>query len=937
MRGVLLLLACALALAACTPVAVKTAAPPIRTLAKEKQPAPSQLPIVRSEPVAPDPEKALEQYRKVLALNPSPETRIEALKRIADLQVQMSEAGGKPASSGLQEAIRNYDQLLQEQPQAPGNDRVLYQLARAYQNSGDTDRAIATLQRLVRQYPTSPLMADARFRAGELLYGRKRYAQAAVEYRAVMDLGPGVPLYEPAQYKYGWALFQQQRYAEALPVFAAILDRDLPPGELADPQAALAQVPPGKADLVSDSLRAADLALTALGGGAALNAYFDQHGEPRFAVLMYHALGAALLDKRRYTDAANVYAAYVSRHPQSPLAPAFQSKVIQAYQDGGFPDLVIREKERYVLAYEPAAAYWQGKTPSPEVMAQLRTHLEDLATYRQARAQAAPANDPQRREDFLAAAKWYQKILTLYPQDPARADVAMHEADALYDAGQTAEAAAAYRLVAYELPGNPHAAEAAYAAVQADQRLAKEVGPEQRAAVLSQSVADSRKLAEVFPAHPQRAAVLTRAAEDLASIKELDAAVDLATQVLAIQPPVASDLRRQALGVVADARFAQGRYAEAEAADSQLLALTPADDPLHATVVEQLAAAIYKQGEAARTAGDWRAAANDFARVAQLAPQAKLRANADYDAAAALVELKDWLAAIAALEAYRARYPDQALVADVDKKLVLAYTQTHQPAAAAAANLRIAARGSESRDTRQEAAWLAATLYDQAGQDAQAAAAYRAYLNAYPQPLDRVLMARRKLADYARRQGQQTEYLAQLRAIVAADESAGAARTEQTRLAAAQASLELGLAAAETARNLPIAAPVAKTLPTRKKATEEAIAALNRAAAYGFADTTPAATDALGSVYHDFAQALAASAPPPHLKGEALTQYQLLLEEQAQPFEDQALAAYQANLKRLSQGLWNPAIRHSVQALAELDPVHYAKREQTEEMYESLR
>ncbi|MBX6421337.1 MAG: tetratricopeptide repeat protein, partial [Nevskia sp.] len=184
MRACAALLAGLLALAACTPVAVKNAAPPIRTLAKEKQPAPTQLAIVPSAPVTANPEKALEQYRKVLALNPSPETRMEALKRIADLQVQLSDTSGN--TSGLKEAIGNYTQLLQEHPQAADNDRLLYQLARAYQNSGDTDRAISTLQRLVRVAPTSPLMADARFRAGELLYGRKRYAEAAAEYRAVM-------------------------------------------------------------------------------------------------------------------------------------------------------------------------------------------------------------------------------------------------------------------------------------------------------------------------------------------------------------------------------------------------------------------------------------------------------------------------------------------------------------------------------------------------------------------------------------------------------------------------------------------------------------------------------------------------------------------------------------------------------------------------------
>ncbi|MDE0854569.1 MAG: hypothetical protein OSA97_09120, partial [Nevskia sp.] len=83
------LAAACLTLAACQPAAVKNAAPPIKTLASQKQPSPDKLPIIQSEPIAPDPQKALENYRKLLQLSPDAETRIEAEKRIADLQVQV--------------------------------------------------------------------------------------------------------------------------------------------------------------------------------------------------------------------------------------------------------------------------------------------------------------------------------------------------------------------------------------------------------------------------------------------------------------------------------------------------------------------------------------------------------------------------------------------------------------------------------------------------------------------------------------------------------------------------------------------------------------------------------------------------------------------------------------------------------------------------------
>src|SRR3546814_5888417 len=89
--------------------------------------------------------------------------------------------------------------------------------------------------------------------------------------------------------------------------------------------------------------------------------YLAQHGDPRFYPLLYVALGESMLDKHRYTDAANANAAFIQRYPASPLAPTFQTRVIAAYEAGGFNDLVLKEKERYVATYDPSAPYWQGQ------------------------------------------------------------------------------------------------------------------------------------------------------------------------------------------------------------------------------------------------------------------------------------------------------------------------------------------------------------------------------------------------------------------------------------------------------------------------------------------------------------------------------------------------------------------------------------------------
>ncbi|AXQ27568.1 hypothetical protein D0B54_02240 [Solimonas sp. K1W22B-7] len=895
---------------------------------------PSILRVTGSEQVTPDLRLALEQYDRLQELpDVDPAIRAEALRRSADLRIRIAEDSGSLDPAELRKAVQAYQKLMAEQPAYVRADRVLYQMAHASELLGDEALSIASLSLLGQKYPQSIRRADAQFRAAELLYRDRRYAAAEEQYRQVVALGDKTPLFEPAQYKYAWSLLQQSRHEQALPVFIAVLERELPPGELSDPRAAIAAVRSGRAELAGDALRGIGLSLAALGGGAALNRQFAQSGEPRFAALLHTALGEQLLQKRRYTDAAASYLAFIERHPRHALAPGFQRQAIAAYERGGFTEQLLAAKETYVRDYAPGSSYWAAAAAPAEVQAQVRKDIEELGRHYQASAQRAAAG-PVRQAQFLKAAGWYQRWLELYPKDAQASAIHLLQADALLDGGRPDEAARQYARVAYDYPAHARSAEAAYAAVQAWQQAA--AVPAARSEALRQSVAAGLKLSDRYPQHPQRATVLARAAGDLYELGDHAQAQLQAQRVLDGSPQLPPELARSVLGIVADARYAQQQYDAAEAAYAALLQRIPAGDAARQTTVEQLAASIYRQAEAARAAGDLRTAASAFQRVGRAAPEAGIRATADYDAAAALMALQDWPQAQAALESFRARYPQQALLPDVDRKLALAYQKGGRPAQAADAFARIAARSDETPSLRRDAAWLAAELYGEARMPPASQRAYEDYLSRYPQPLEQAQLARRRLADYAR-DADPARYARWLGELVDADARGAGARTPQTRLLAAQASLELGRMEAAKARELALRLPVEKTLPTRKAATERAIAGLNRAAGYGFAEVTTAATYDLGAVYRDFGRALLVSERPRELRGEALEEYELLLEEQAYPFEEKAIQAHELNLQRLRQGLWNESIRRSTWALAELAPGKYGKQDQRETTYEALR
>jgi hypothetical protein len=109
-----------------------------------------------------------------------------------------------------------------------------------------------------------------------------------------------------------------------------------------------------------------------------------------------------------------------------------------------------------------------------------------------------------------------------------------------------------------------------------------------------------------------------------------------------------------------------------------------------------------------------------------------------------------------------------------------------------------------------------------------------------------------------------------------------------------------------------------------------AIKGYNEAAAYKVSEITTQATFRIGELYTDFGQALMSSERPRNLSGEELEQYEILLEEQAYPFEEKAIEVHETNAQRVTGGIYDTWVRKSMARLAELIPARYAKDERGE-------
>jgi len=870
------------------------------------------------------PAQAIAAYDAFLARLPAgtevPERR-EAMRRLADLE--MDRADEASARSGeapdFKAAIARYQAVLKSQPQASDNDRVLYQLARAQEQSGDLPTALATLDRLVSAHPGSDVLAEAQFRRGEMLFNAGRHVEAERAFGVVLQAGPESTFQQRALYMRGWARFKQGQPAEALQDFFGVLDDKLgghAPGE----QPALTRA---DRELLEDTFRVSSLSLQSLDGARSIPAYMGAPGRDAYEPRVYTELAALYLRQERIKDAADTLSAFADQHPLHAQAPVLLSQVIAIDEKAGFASLALRAKKDFVTRYGADSALrdanhegWQAAQPL------VKTHLAELARHHHALAQ-----QQHRPEDVREAANWYRQSLQAFPDDADAAQSRFLLAELLFEDQRWAEAGVEYERAAYDHPPHARSAEAGYAVLLAQARL--EAAAPQDAALRQQGVARELRFAAAFPADGRAAAVLTHAADRLFALGD-PRAPEVARQVLALEPPADADQRRVAWTVLAHSAFEQQQFADAEAAYREVLALTPAQGTNRAALDERLAAAVYKQGEAARSAGDLKAAVGHFERIAALPSDGPadgaVRASAQFDAGAAQIALKDWPAAARTLEDFRRRYPRHPLAAELPPKLAAVYLAQQQWAPAAAELERIAATQTDPAAAR-DALWQAGELYDKAGAAPDAARAWERYVTAYAQPLEPAVLARQRLADLARARGDGKAALAWTQALQQADRAGGDARTERTRALGAQAALALAEPVFEAYRQVRLVAPLQRQLKLKKTRLEQALQACAQVADYGQAEAVTAAAFHSAALYQDFGRALLASERPRKLSKAELEQYTVMLEEQAFPFEEKAIDLYTANARRAADGVWNDWVGRSFEALATLQPGRYARPE----------
>ena len=872
-------------------------------------------------------EKAIAGYRDYLERYPDSPRHGTIARRLADLLVESAAdmQADKALSRGLStqldatamkryvEAIAIYKQLLDKYPADPHTAELLYQLSRAYEESGQTELAIDVIDRLLAHGPNTHerLYADAQFRRGELLFGEEIYPAATQAYRSVVELGESVPAYEQALYKLGWSLFKQEQYDACLTVFFTLLDRKFPAGT--DAATRLSMLSRAEQEQLADVFRGVSMGFAYQAGVESVAAYFKRHGSRSYEDQVYLNLAEFYAAQDQVTEAARTWLALAARTSRGSETPRLYIKVIEVYRKAGFRQRVVETETVFVRRYGLSGDYWEQHSPQafPDVLQQLQASLIDLAHHYHALAQ-----EGHRADDYREAEQWYRDYLEAFGDTERAAEMNFLLAELLYESGDYRQAIDEYERTAWSRGEHPRAAAAGQAAMHAYSRYLKQPGAKDRDAVSRRATASALRFVTAYPDDPGASAILTQTGADLLDQESFYEAIRVSEQLLEKKPSLPPALIQTAWSILAQAQFGRSDYRAAEYAYSQALQMADYDDPKWSALNNGLAAAIYKQAEHQQAEGDRSQAVTLYLKAADAASDSSIQANAQYDAATSLLALEAWEDAARILEQFREDHPQHTLQGKVTQKLAYAYDRSGRDLSAAAEYLKLG-QGRVDAGLQREALLRAAELFEQARKDQDAISTLELYLSRFPKPADQAAEVMQRLADLASASGNTARRRHWLGKIIKLDRSAGDARTHTL---AAHATLELAEDRIVAFRRIRLVKPLQKSLASKLREMKLALKAFDAAIDYGIAAVTSAATYHIAGMYDELSQELRASERPGNLGVEELAQYELLLEEQAAPFEQQAIELYASNVRRTSGGQFDRWTEKSQQRLDVLRP-----------------
>jgi len=882
--------------------------------------------------------EAYQNYLKYAAKDD--ESRANALKRLAALEFEKSEELLKATSDeqtldDVKEQIY-FDQLditisllttaLEDYPTAKSNHRTLYQLAKAHDQRGNYQLSLSTLDKIVTGYPKSIYYTEAQFRLAEVAFSAKQYTLAEERYSSVIQNANNENFYEKALHKRGWARFKQEFYIEAADDFLEIIELNNFDHHY--------QLPVDKQSLFTEYFRAFGLTFAYIGGASPIEEYFEgnKHFEHLYAT--YLNVSKIYVSQQRYSDAVATLTEFTQNHPSSVYVPEATIAAIDILKQAGFNLKKQTKIEEFYNTYHPQSDYWKsGDTVDARqlklVKNALRAQLLDLTAYYHQRF--VTDNKP---DDFRQAKRWYQNYLTHFNQYSRKDNIHYLFATLLAKQQDYQLAFKHYQLASFDSGIVINKNSAFDTIMLASTLMKQQPKAKEYQQWLEKLINYSLFFAQQYPNDSKTAKIIAHTTNLAYDAHRYDSTIELA-QLLPQTVKMNVSIPIQMLK--AHSLFKLDDYVQAEAAYQAILENQSLSSAHQKSAMDAVVLAIYYQGKHALENNDSAQAIHHYARITDIGKNTETAATGLYDAIALTIKTKDWNQSITLINRFKQRYPRHKYSHDVNKKLSVAYLNSKQ-GLAAASTLEQLSSNEQDKEYQSAALWKAAELYQENKQYKSAIRTYVKYAKAHRNDVTKYLEALSRLISIGQLAGNNADNIVYWRnRILTIDKRASnKSKTDRTRFIASNAALDLATVAYQRFNRIKLVRPLKQNLKKKKQYMQSSVSLFARASSYGIADTATQATFHIADIYQKFSQALLTSEIPKSLSDDEQEQYQILLEDQAFPFEEKAIEFHETNLLHTQNDIQDQWLVNSRNQLRQLFPSRYQRAPKSESVFNAL-
>ncbi len=368
-------------------------------------------------------------------------------------------------------------------------DAALYLLGFTLVESGEDDQGRKTYLSLIERFPKSKYTPESLLRLGELEFELAEFEAAASYYKKVLKHKDS-DFYDLALYKLGWSYYQLFDYDRAIGTFKDLIahydeQKEAGKGDLKGRGGQLrAEAIEYVAKALAEDDWDGDGEIDPNAGPGRTVSYLKGKVPFEREILAAHA--DVLYDQhtnKKYAEALKIYEKLIESGPTDPENPRYHERVIAVYdtlrdRKGG-----AQARAKMSKLFGKGTRWHKANRDNPKAI-ERATMLVEVATHQraqfhhlraqelklEAKSEGSAAKLAESAQEYKLAAAAYADYLEQYPKSKKRLEVLYYRAEALYYAGDYDQAARVYGQVRDDEEAGSFREEAAFSAIKATEK-----------------------------------------------------------------------------------------------------------------------------------------------------------------------------------------------------------------------------------------------------------------------------------------------------------------------------------------------------------------------------------------------------------------------------------------------------------------------------------